>query len=210
VTAAYFAVTGQCRVRLFRPGHYVVPEIRPQGFTNVTTGSLDSQALVQQPRKAPPMGRALRILLGLVLIVYTVPVYFQVPMRLAVGAWLLVLGLIGVYSLIHIVVSRRIVAFGSFLGAVVAFGLLVALYAAGASVLPILGHGMGQLAAATFLGISLVVAGVRAAPGCELMAIPTVFFGKHTELACLIFSPLDKLERKLRSKRGVSPPLRFG
>ncbi len=199
----YFAVTDLYRVRLFRPGHYVVPEIRLQAYTNVTTGSLDSQASVQQPSKAPPLGRALRILLGLVLIVYTVPVYFQVPMRLAVGASLLVLGLIGVNSLIHIVVSRRIVAFGSFLGAVVAFGLLVALYAGGASVLPILGHGKGQLAAATFLGISLVVAGVRAAPGCELMAIPGIFFRKDTELACLVFSPLDRLERKLRSRHGA-------
>ena len=156
------------------------------------------------------MGRALRILLGLALIVYTVPVYFQVPIGLAVGAWLLVFGLIGVYSLIHIVVSRRVIAFGPFLGAIVANGLLVALYVAGASRLPILGHGRGQLAAVTFLGVALVVAGVRAAPGCELMAIPGIFFGKHTELACLIFSPLDKLERKLRSKRGVSRPLRFG
>ena len=43
---------------------------------------------------------------------------------------------------------------------------------------------------------------VRAAPGCEVMAIPGLLFGKHTELACLIFSPLDRLERKLRSKRG--------
>jgi len=203
VTAAYFVATDQCHAHLFRRGHYVVPEIRPQDYPKVTTGSLDSQALVQQPRKAPPMGRALRILLGLVLIVYMVPVYFRVPMRLAVGAWLLVLGLIGVYSLIHIVVSRRIVAFGSCLGAVVAFGLLVAFYVAGASVLPILGHGKGQLAAATFLGISLVVAGVRATPGCELMAVPGLLFGKHTELACLIFSPLDRLERKWRSKSGV-------
>jgi hypothetical protein len=145
----------------------------------------------------------LRILLGLVLMVYVAPVYFRVPVPLAVGAWLLVLGLIGVYSLIHIVVSRRIVAFGPCLGAVVASGLLVALYAAGASGLPILGRGNGQLAAVTFFGVSLVVAGVRAAPGCELMAIPGVVFGKHTELACLIFSPLDKLERKLRSKHGV-------
>ena len=150
------------------------------------------------------MGRALRILLGLVLIVYTVPVYFRVPMRLAVGAWLLVLGLISVYSLIHIV------AFGPCLGAVVANGLLIALYVAGGSGLPILRHGKGQLAAVTFFGVSLVVAGVCAAPGCELMAIPGVFFGKHTELACLIFSPLDKLERKLRSKRDVLPPMRFG
>jgi len=177
--------------------------MRPRDYTKVTTGSLGSQALVHHPRKAPPMGRALRILLGLVLIVYTVPVYFQVPMRLAVGAWLLVLGLIGVYSLIHIVVSRRIVAFGPFLGAVVANGLLIALYVAGASGSPIFGRGKGQLAAVTFLGVSLVVAGVRAAPGCELMAIPGVLFGKHTELACLIFSPLDRLERKWRSKRGV-------
>src|SRR5437867_2082970 len=169
-----------------------------------------SQASLQQARRASPVGRALRILLGLVLMVYVMPVYFKVSVRVAMGSLLLVLGLIGVYSLIHIVVSRRIVAFGSCLGAIVANGLLVALYVAGASGLPILGHGKGQLAAVTFLGISLVVAGVRAAPGCELMAIPGIFFGKHTELACLIFSPLDKLERKLRSKRGVSPPLHFG
>ena len=149
------------------------------------------------------MARALRILLGVVLIVYTMPAYFHVPMRIAVGASVIVLGLIGVYSLIHIVVSRRIVVFGPFLGAIVANMLLVALYFAGASGLPILGHGKGQLAAVTFLGVSLVVAGVRAAPGCELMAVPGVLFGKHTELACLIFSPLDRLERKLRSKRGV-------
>jgi hypothetical protein len=135
--------------------------------------------------------------------IYVTPVYFRVPVPLVVGAWLLVLGLIAVYSLIQIVLSRRIVAFGPCLGAVVAMGLLVALYVAGASGLPILGRGKGQLAAITFLGISLVVAGVRAAPGCELMAIPGALFGKQTELGCLLFSPLDRLERKLRSKRGV-------
>ncbi len=176
--------------------------------TEVTKGSPDTQVLLQQSRQTPPVGRALvgralRLLLGLVLMVYVTPVYFQVPVRVAVGSLLLMLGLIGIYSLIHIVVSRRIVAFGPCLGAVVALGLLVALYFAGASGLPILGHGKGQLAAVTFLGVSLVVAGVRAVPGCELMAIPGIFFGKHTELACLIFSPLDRLERKLRSKRGV-------
>ncbi len=169
----------------------------------MTKGSLDSQTLLQQPRQAPPVGRALRILLGLVLMVYVAPVYFRVPVRVAAGSLLLMLGLIGVYSLIHIVVSRRIIAFGPCVGAALAAGLLVTLYVAGASGLPILGHGKGQLAAATFLGISLVVAGLRAAPGCEVMAIPGLLFGKHTELACLIFSPLDRLERKLRSKRRV-------
>ena len=158
---------------------------------------------MRQTNQAPPVARSLRILLGVVLIVYTMPVYFHVPMRIAVGASVIVLGLIGVYSLIHIVVSRRIVVFGPFLGAIVANMLLVALYFAGASGLPMLGRGKGQLAAVTFLGVSLVVAGVRAAPGCEVMAIPGVLFGKHTELACIIFSPLDRLERKLGSKRQV-------
>ena len=167
----------------------------------MTKGSLDSQTLSQQPRRAPPVGRALRILLGLVLLVYVAPVYFQVPLRVSVGSLLLMLGLTGVYSLIHIIVSRRIVAFGPCFGAVVANGLLVALYVASGSGLPILGHGKGQLAAVTFFGASLVVAGVRAVPGCEVMAIPSIFFGKNTELACLIFSPLDRLECKLRSKR---------
>ena len=153
------------------------------------------------PRQAPPVGRALRILLGVVLIVYVTPVYFKVPVGVAVGSLLLMLGLIGAYSLIHIGVSRRIVS--PCVGAVLAASLLVALYVAGASRLPILGRGKGELAAVAFLGISLVVAGVRAAPGCEVMAIPSLLFGKHTELACLIFSPLDRLERKLRSKRNV-------
>jgi hypothetical protein len=85
----------------------------------------------------------------------------------------------------------------------VALGLFVALYAAGGSGLPIIGQGRGQLAAVTFLGISLVVAGVRALPGCEVMAIPAVLFRKDVEVSCFIFSPLDALERKLRSKHGV-------
>jgi hypothetical protein len=169
------------------------------GYENVTTSSPDSQ----QPRRAPPVGRALRIFLGLALIVYVMPTYFRVPVTVVVGSLVLMLGLTGIYSLIHIVVSRRIVAFGSWLGTVVASGLLIALYVAGASRSPIVGRGKGELAAVTFLGVSLVFAGVRAAPGCELMAIPGVLFGKHTELACIIFSPLDRLERRLRSKRSV-------
>jgi hypothetical protein len=166
----------------------------------VTKGCLDSRTLLQQPRLAPPVGRALRILLGLVLIAYVTPVYFRVPPRVAVGSLLLIFGLIGACSLIHVTVARRIISVGPCLGAAVTTGLLVALYVAGASELPILSRGKGQLAAVTFLGISLVVAGVRAVPRCELMAIPGLLFLKDIDLACLVFSPLDRLERKLRSK----------
>lgn len=160
--------------------------------------------LPQQPRQAPPLGRVLRILLGLALMVYVTPVYFRVPARVSVESLLLILGLIGVYSLIHFVVARHMtIVFSPRLATVAVHVLLVALYVAGTSRLPIFGYGAGQLAAVTFLAISLVVAGVRGVPGCELMAIPDAFFRKDTELACLVFSPLDKLERKLRSKHSA-------
>src|SRR5205809_1309958 len=135
--------------------------------------------------------------------IYVTPVYFQVPVRVAVGSLLLMLALIGIYSLIHIVVSRRIVAFGPFLGAIVANGCSSRCMLQALRGYRSLATGRVQLAAVTFFGVSLVVAGVRAAPGCEVMAIPSLLFGKHTELACLIFSLLDRFERKLRSKRGA-------
>ncbi len=173
------------------------------GYTAMNASSVDSQGASQPSRKAPPVGRALRIVIGLLLMIQVVPVYFHVDARLALGALLLMLGLLVVYSLLHIAVSRRIVVFGPGLGAVVGLAILVALYLAGGPGAPLLGRGEGELAAGTFLGASLIVAGMRADPGCEVMAIPGLLFGKHTELACLVFSPLDWLERKWRSKRAA-------
>jgi hypothetical protein len=158
---------------------------------------------LEKTRQAPPVGRALRIVLGLALIAYVAPVYFQIPARISLRVLLLMFGLLGAYSLIHIVISRRIISFGACVGAIVAVGLLVLLCAMSWPGISILGRGQGELAAVTFLGISLVVAGLRAAPGCEVMAIPGLLFGKYTELGCIIFSPLERLERKLRSMRGV-------
>jgi len=162
-----------------------------------------SQPMSRQPRQAPPVGRALRLLLGFVLLVDVAPIYLEADGPLVLGASALVLGLVAVYTLIHFVVSRGIVALGPGLGAVAAVGLLVALYVGGAPGSLILGRGEGKLAAVTFLGISLVVAGVRADPGCELMAVPGALLRQRTELACLVFSPLDRLERRLRSKRAA-------
>jgi hypothetical protein len=101
-----------------------------------------------RPHRAPPLGRALRILIGLALIVYVTPVFFRVPLRFTGKVFLLVLGLIGLFSLLHIVVSRRIVAFGPSLGAVLAAGLLAALYVVGTHGSLIFGRGEGALAVA--------------------------------------------------------------
>jgi len=144
-------------------------------------------------------GRALRILLGVALIIYVAPVYFRIPARTTINSLMVMLGLVAIYSLIHIA-ARRMTSFSSSLASLLASGLLVAVFVGGFSALPIVGHGKGQLAAITFLGVSLLVAGVRASPGCELMAIPNLLFRKNADLPCLIFSPLDKLETKWRNK----------
>lgn len=148
--------------------------------------------------KAPPVGRALRVLFGLVLMVYVTPVYFRVPPRISVSVFVMIVGLTGAYSLIHIFISRRILGPG--LGAVVAVGLLVAVVVFSWPPIAILGQGQGALAAASFFGISLLIAGWRATSGCELMAIPDLLLGKHSNMPCLIFSPLDWLERRFWRK----------
>jgi hypothetical protein len=111
----------------------------------------------------------------------------------------LMVGFIAVYSLIF--GSLRLI--GPVLGSILMHGLIIALYIAGVSPLPILGGGKAQLAAVIFVGISLVVAGTRALPGCELVAIPALLFRVQTDLVCPVFSPFDKLERRLRRQSGV-------
>ena len=84
------------------------------------------------------------------------------------------------------------------LGAVLAFVPLIVVYGLGLGDRPLFGHGEGQLGALTFLATSLVLAGLRGDPGCEVISIPNTLFRKHTHLICLFFSPLDCLEKKLQ------------
>src|SRR5207249_4275930 len=164
---------------------------------NATSSDLAPSS--QLSRRAPPVGLALRILLGLVLLIQVAPVYSHVGARFSVVAVLLMLGLLVVYSLLEVGLSRGLVTLGPGLGAVIGLAILVALYVVGSSHAPLVGRGEGQLAAGTFLAVSLVVAGLRGDAGCEVMAIPGALFRRHTELTCLVFSPLDWLERKWRS-----------
>lgn len=53
-----------------------------------------------------------------------------------------------------------------------------------------------------FFGISFVIGGVLAIPGCEITAIPNLFVPISRRLTCWcpLFSPLDSLERHFRSR----------
>ena len=61
----------------------------------------------------------------------------------------------------------------------------------------LLGGGLGQVGALSFLAVSLLLAAARADAGCEVMSIPSLVFGRRTHLMCLLFSPLDWVEEKV-------------
>jgi hypothetical protein len=107
-------------------------------------------------------------------------------------------GLIVVYSLLRRLVGNRSTVVGSWLGAILAWVPWVLVFALGTGGGPILGAGEGQLGALTFLGMSLVLAGLRADSGCEVMALPNALAGQRSHVACLVFSPIDRLERRWR------------
>ena len=151
--------------------------------------------------RALPIGRLLRFLTGLAFILAVVPVYGRLGAPLSVRAGLLVLGLLAAYSLIHLFAARYPLARPPWLGASLALAPLVVTYAAGGLGGFLLGRGEGRLAAVTFVGASLLLAAARADAGCEVMSIPGALFRKRSYLPCLVFTPIDRLERRLRGTR---------
>jgi hypothetical protein len=114
----------------------------------------------------------------------------------AVGA-----GLVVVYTVMHPRIGRRAAGAGPWLGSIAALIPLIAVYVLGAGGGVIFGAGEGQLGALTFLGASLIVAGLRGDSGCEGMALPSALVGRRSQVGCLVFSPLDRLERRWRAER---------
>jgi hypothetical protein len=56
-------------------------------------------------------------------------------------------------------------------------------------------------AALAFYGASMVLAAVRGYCGCEVLAVSNWVLHRNDEVGCLVFSPLDQLERRLRASR---------
>ncbi len=122
----------------------------------------------QNGNRVPPIGRALRLVLGLVLIGVLIRAAWQVDARFLLRTALLVAGLVAAYSLIHLLGSRVYSGLRSWAAAVVASALIVAVYLAGGPGGPLFGRGRGELAAGTFLETSLLFAAARGDAGCEL------------------------------------------
>ena len=140
--------------------------------------------------KARIIGRLLRFLLGVFFLTEVVPVYQDVTLEGALIRVFWALGLLLFYILLHQIIIKFTPNFNRIIGAILAFGPFLAVFFIGYG-------GPAATGALTFLSITLIVAAIRADPGCEVMSIPALFSKKHTHLACLLFSPIDWCESQI-------------
>jgi hypothetical protein len=117
------------------------------------------------------------------------------------GAFLLrvFLAFIGIsifYLLIQFIVLNTLSGINAWIGAILANLPVLLIFSLGATGVPVLGGGVGQLAAMLYVGIALLIAGIRGDPGCEVMSLPNLLFRRPSHLACLVFSPIDWIEAR--------------
>ena len=139
--------------------------------------------------KALPVGRILRFLLGVFLAVTVWPFFQNAPSNRILSAVLVVVALTVFYAVVHWVVSSYLTKLNRWLGAFLAILPVFVVF--------LLGGGLGQVGALSFLAASLLLAAARADAGCEVMSIPSLVFGQRTHLMCPLFSPLDWVEEKI-------------
>ena len=94
-----------------------------------------------------------------------------------------VLGEIAIYTVLHLVMSRFFLRVNHCASMIVATTAVVLVF--------VFGGPAGSLGTLIFVGVSLVLAAIRAEGGCEVMTLPGMVLGNRTHLACVIFSPID-------------------
>lgn len=151
--------------------------------------------------KTKPVGRILRLLVGAAFLVWAIP-----PSGAPVSAILLSLAtavvLLIFYLMVYWALIRYVGGLSNWLGVLVAAGPVGLVFFLGLPGRLIFGRGEGALAVLVYIGVSLIVMAVRADPGCEVMTLPNLIFGKDTRLPCFLFSPIDAIERKVRGHKG--------
>ena len=143
-------------------------------------------------KPARPVGRSLRLVTGLALLAEATRHFLGAAPSIVLASSGVALGELGFYVALHAVIGRAFAGLNSYLGAVVALAPVVAVF--------VLGGPPGRLGTLAFVGVSLVLAAIRADRGCEVMTLPALLFGRRTHLACLAFSPIDWLEEKRARK----------
>lgn len=157
--------------------------------------------------RALPVGRGIRLLLGGALTIHVFASHLVGGSALlAAQVAAAVLGLVGFYAGVHVLIAKFVPTINPWLGAVLAVAPVFLVFAVGG--LPL------RVGATLFLGISLLLTAIRGDGGCEVMTLPGMIFGKRTHLVCIMLSPLDWVEEKLTTSKEGSPrmesPARHG
>jgi hypothetical protein len=141
------------------------------------------------------IGRTLRLMLGIFLVWMTFTVMRGEDQAFNVRVLAVFGGLTAFYAIVHIVVSRYGTGLDRWFGAVLAVAPVIVVFA--------LGGPLGRVASVAFVGVSLLVQVVRGDGGCEVVSIPSLLFGRPTHLVCILFSPIDLVEKHLTGPGGL-------
>ena len=143
---------------------------------------------------ARPVGRLVRLLMGGALTIHVAASHLiGASPSLSVQVAGIVLGLIVFYALVHVLISKFVPTIDRWLGAVLAVAPVLLVFLMGG---PPVRHGV-----VLFLGVSLLLTGLRGDGGCEVMTLPGMILGKRTHLVCIVLSPLDWVEGKLTGSK---------
>ncbi len=144
---------------------------------------------MSEGRTAKPVGRVLRLLMGMALTIHAAQHIIAGETTLNLQAAGIVLGLLLVYTVVLLAISRFVPSINAWLGAVIALAPAILVFA-------LLDPSL-RFSVVLFIGVSLVVTAIRADGGCEVMTLPGMLMGKRTHLVCIVFSPLNWIEDKL-------------
>ncbi len=136
--------------------------------------------------RARVVGRTLRFLVGVALVVEGGRHLVGTTATLIAQTAGVVLGEVAFYAAVHLVIDRYLKRLNPWIGAVLAVAPVAAVY--------LLSDAPGRLGSLIFVGVSLVLTAIRADGGCEVMTVPGMFLGKRTHLVCVAFSPVDWAE----------------
>ena len=163
--------------------------------TNDATNDATNDTSTRDPRRARPFGRVLRFLMAGFMIAMVVPHYLGASWQSNLKIVAAIGALTILYTAMHLVISKYIPRLHRWLGAVLAITPAMLLF--------LLGGGIGQMGAISYIGGSLLIDSINGDSGCEVMALPAIFTGERTHLACILFSPLDWIEEKLSLDRQI-------
>lgn len=143
------------------------------------------------PRRAiGPMGTAARMVVGCVIVGDVL--YGHVTGTFRAAPW--ILGLVGFPGLILVVQAmgarrdrRPLTATGP-LAQVLNIVAFIAVYVTPAT----------SDSALVFYGASMLLAAARGYAGCEVLAVSNWLLRRHDQIGCLLFAPVDGLERRNR------------